>query len=770
MDEVGGGLVTLECLGDTPGLRFLDGHTADGTVGLAPSPAAPFTGASWRLADQGGGAFTLASQGDVAGSRFLDGRTADGTVGLAPNGAPPFTGARWRAHVVPPTQVLTLECLGDVAGPPFLDGRTADATVGLAPGTGSPFSGTRWALKDDGNGVVTLECLGEVPGPRFLEGREDGTAGLAAPSARSRWQRRDQDGAVTFECLGVTAGSRFLDGRTASASVGLAPGTGPAFTGTRWRTRISSILVNDHLAPTAGDVLAVHAALMPTGQIVYFGGDEHDRGEHDRNDVDHTRLFDCATFETTNPGSPTSDVFCCGHALLEDGSLLVAGGTEVFLLDQPGEFHQHHFPGLHDVWAFDPFAQTWRRLTSMSSAELERFREAAPGPGDPGGRWYPTLVSLAGGDVLAVSGHPSIHDSRHNNHTPERFSPGPGPAGSWTLLSEPGPEFEGTEPPRLYPRLHLLPNGQVFCSSPIGSVSQSQLIDPATGARAPAGAAPPDPINLGTFFSQDGSSVLLPLLPSDGYRPRVLLCGAHQPVVMDLQPLLDNPAARPGWAPTAARQLAAAPPRFTVPNPPRFHLNAVLLPTGDVLVCGGCAAFRSDAAAVLEPELYHPARAGRPDSWETLPAATVPRNYHSVAVLMPDGRVWTAGSNHDGQQGRQNLEPRIEILEPPYFGKPNRPQISAAPASILPGTQFSVATPQAASIDRVAVLRASSVTHAFSSDQRYVVLDFTLEAGQLTVQAPPNNNIVPPGYYLLYIVDSAGLPSEGFNLQITTGP
>ena len=75
---------------------------------------------------------------------------------------------------------------------------------------------------------------------------------------------------------------------------------------------------------------------------------------------------------------------------------------------------------------------------------------------------------------------------------------------------------------------------------------------PAWSADRPGAVSPPDPINLGTPSSQDGSSVLLPLLPSDGYRPLVLLCGGQQPVVMDLQPLLDDPGARPTWSPTAA--------------------------------------------------------------------------------------------------------------------------------------------------------------------------------------------------------------------------
>src|SRR5262249_39221864 len=157
--------------------------------------------------------------------------------------------------------------------------------------------------------------------------------------------------------------------------------------------------------------------------------------------------------------------------------------------------------------------------------------------------------------------------------------------------------------------------------------------------------------------------------------------------------------------------------------------------------------FRKDANAVLEPELYQPAEGGRPDHWETLPAARVPRNYHSVALLMPDGRVWTWGSNHDGLQGRANLESRIEILNPPYIKAPSRPVITSAPAHIGYGATFSIQAEPARSASRVAIVRAASVTHAFSSDQRYVGLSFDFNAGdQIVVAGPPNANIAPPSF------------------------
>jgi hypothetical protein len=759
------GMVMIESRGLVPGPRFLDGRTHNGTVGLSPVITPPFSGARWRIEEVAPDIVTLKCDGEIDGNRFLDGRTAAGEVGLAPVTTGQFTGTRWRVHVE--GKLFTLQCLGDLPGVRFLDGRTHDATVGLAPTTAEPFSGTQWQLSAD-SGFVTLMCLGQLEGPRFLDGHtHDGTAGLAphtaAPFSGTRWAVVPLPrGGIALRCLGDIEGPRFLDGRTHNGSVGLAPHTDLPFSGTRWRLALPSLVMGSE-SPGDDDVLAVHAALLHHNTILYFGGDEHDRAQHDSGRIDHSRLFDTTTFLVRRAKSPTTDVFCCGHAMLGDGSLLVAGGTEKF--EQPeGEVHGHHFPGLHDCWTYDPSSDAWEKAASLVSAGLDRFRRPDVA-GDPGGRWYPTLVTLGNGEVLAVAGHPGDADNRHSHHIPERFTPRvpPGPStpsrpSRWTLLPQPpdtATGFESRFVPNVYPRVLLLPNGQVFCSTPLGTVPQSQFIDALTNARTPAGPRPPEDINVGNFFSQDGSSVLLPLLPEEGYRPRVLLCGGTQPVVMDL-------AASPlRWAPTAPRRLSAVGPRYDSPNPQRFHLNAVLLPTGDVFVCGGCAVSRKDATAVLEPEIYYPGVEGRPDAWESLPAARVPRNYHNVALLLPDGRVWTAGSNHDGQQGHATLEPRVEILNPPYVERSSRPTFEIAVDSISLGQSLVIQTPEASSIVRVALLRAGSVTHAFDSDQRYVGLEFFASGHTLVAKAPPNHQIAPPGYYLLFIVDSEARPSIG---------
>src|SRR3954452_15180776 len=174
------------------------------------------------------------------------------------------------------------------------------------------------------------------------------------------------------------------------------------------------------------EILAVHAALLPTSQILLLGGDQHDADLNVAGDVHHTRLFDCTSGTVSGCPSPAFDVFCCGHAGLVDGRVLIAGGTVRF----PGSGHQHavHFPGLRDAATFNPRSGQWT-IGALMNPE--------PGLSTGGGRWYPSLITLADGRVLALAGHPQEDDTRHGNDSPEVYSPNPAPAGTWRLISGP---------------------------------------------------------------------------------------------------------------------------------------------------------------------------------------------------------------------------------------------------------------------------------------------------------------------------------------------
>jgi hypothetical protein len=337
----------------------------------------------------------------------------------------------------------------------------------------------------------------------------------------------------------------------------------------------------------------------------------------------------------------------------------------------------------------------------------------------------------------------------------ELFDPSAGPQGRWSDAGEqPAPTF-------VYPRMHLLPDGQAL--SVTAMHGQIQKWDPTTRAWTSVAPSPgagyePDPAHPGDN-EINWTSVLLPLLPPD-YRTRVLVAGKQIGRVIDLG--VQGRATRAAWVNAGARSLPEAPGRHGA-NAVRTCSNAVILPDATVLVVGGTTDGK-DAHAVLAAELYDPAT----DRWTTLGSATVPRVYHSVGLLLPDGRVWTAGSNHDGERGLNNRELRMEVFHPPYLFRGPRPTIEDAPGEIdLPST-FAISTPQAPAIRSVALIRCGSVTHAFDADQRYVGLAIeSRTATQLGIASPPDSRIAPPGYYLLFVVDDNGVPSIGKFVRIT---
>jgi len=155
----------------------------------------------------------------------------------------------------------------------------------------------------------------------------------------------------------------------------------------------------------------------------------------------------------------------------------------------------------------------------------------------------------------------------------------------------------------------------------------------------------------------------------------------------------------------------------------------------------------------LSAEIWDPVT----ETWTTLPAMQVTRGYHSTALLLPDGRVLVAG----GGQGADStsFHNNAEFYSPDYLFKGSRPKISSIPATITFDQKFSILTAQASSINRVSLIRLPSVTHSFDQSQRFMWLNFTKKTGSLRVTAPANGNEAPPGYYMLFIINSKGVPS-----------
>lgn len=479
------------------------------------------------------------------------------------------------------------------------------------------------------------------------------------------------------------------------------------------------------------DVVAIHAILVPTlngdGEVLIVGGDNHSYAGNNPgapHDYLHSRRFNCRTagMVATPVPTPDFDLFCCGHAFLGDGRPLLAGGTAEFPADATGIHHTHHFDGHRHSTVYSYLSGVLNQAADMNHE---------PGLTTGGGRWYPTLCTLGTGDVFIFQGHPQGDDNRHGNNTPERYQLA---GGNWVLLPAIG-VISGD--PILYPRIHLINNGNIFVSSFINGFTQNITINPFNGTTQNICALP-----NGAYNGFDCPSVLLPLNAADGYACRILLCGGATSQVINLAD------ASPAWS-TVQRDGSAT-------GPARIHASATLLPTGQVILNGGTQDGSNDQTAISNPEIYDPVT----NTWTTLndPAAVL-RNYHSSALLMPDGNIWTAGGNSPSQPGSPpgvNQE-KIEIFVPPYPAG-TRPVINSCPASATFGKTIQVETDNGAIIQKVVLMRCGSSTHAFNPDQRAINLDFTVDGNTIHAVIPSNPNVAVPGPYMLFTIDNGGRP------------
>jgi Domain of unknown function (DUF1929)/Domain of unknown function DUF11 len=512
-------------------------------------------------------------------------------------------------------------------------------------------------------------------------------------------------------------------------------------------------------------VTAIHMSLLHTGHIVLWSDDGNSEGHGEPFLLDPTD--DC--FEEgdgcfTEKPIPVN-IFCGGHAQLSDGSLLVNGGHIENDVGEPDTF----------LFQYDREADDWN-WTAHGELPDSHFA-----------RWYSTLTTLADGRVLNVSGSEKRCSAGSNadqlclEHTdcgteeeqlcevqlvapPEVFDPA---TRDWTLFDM------IDDPVQYYPFNFVSPTGEVFFA---GADSGTD--------------APHIPSTSGLFFDvedgdfvptgedsvTDGGSAVM-------YRPgQVMKCGGESDgsgVAIATAEVIDL---------NVSNEWSLAQPM----NIPRRRHNTTLLPDGTVLVTGGTrsgnqefefdgtcgggddgvACNSSNACGEDEMCVFNPSGAQQwvaeaeiwdpdADTWTLMAGSQTPRMYHSSALLLPDGRVLSAGGGPRRFGGAFNTYSDAEIFSPPYlFRDSERPVIDDAPEIIYYGNAFEVISEQAPDVEAVNLIRLGAVTHSFDQNTRFVPLSFAQGIDDtLDVQAPPNGNIAPPGYYMLFLISSDGVPS-----------
>ncbi|MGH9867892.1 MAG: galactose oxidase-like domain-containing protein [Candidatus Polarisedimenticolia bacterium] len=448
-----------------------------------------------------------------------------------------------------------------------------------------------------------------------------------------------------------------------------------------WRTTVDP-LVDDPVQygqwalPMDWPANAVHSILLRTGKVLWFRGDE---------DSPVSYVWDPATNQLESQ-SVDEIIWCGGNSVLDDGRVLITGGASF----------QGASTGPRHSYLFDPVTLEWTRTVDMRK-----------------GRYYPTNVLLGDGRTLVFSGTDA---NGLTNNQVEAFVPGT-TFDTWQLLV--GAERSIS----YYPRMHLLPTGQV---AHVGPDKTTSLFDPSSKTWQSLG-------NSQYGNRTHGSSVMLP----PGHR-KIMILGGHDrglsdPRATNTVEILDMSAPTPRWVyanPMASR---------------RMHLQSVILPDGKVLAIGGTT--DEDITPAYATEMFNPSTG----TWTTMASQRTRRGYHSSAILLPDGRVLSAGTNGNNT---------AEIYSPPYLFRGPRPVIGSIPSSVNHSATMTVGSLDAASITSVVLMRPGASTHAINMEQRYVPLTFSQTGpSSLSVTAPLDTNVAPPGYYMLFLVNSSGIPS-----------
>ena len=490
--------------------------------------------------------------------------------------------------------------------------------------------------------------------------------------------------------------------------------------------------------------VAIHAHVLHTGKVLYWGRRKHptDNSFASLNEWE-TQAFvlDPQTKQSVPTANApvgkdgkTVNLFCSGHTFLPDGRLMVTGG------------HLFDSQGHNAATIYDPGSNAWSAAEPMAK-----------------GRWYPSAVTLADGAVMVCSGSfavgtpaaaPNAPKNTPNNTTPEVWS---GDGGGWKPLAD----FmdQADQQAFLYPRFHLAPDGKVFMA---GAARDSFFFD-ATGAGTWTAAA----------SRQMGDREYAPSVLYDVGKILYIGGGNAQDgtgVPTFVVEQIDLNANPPHWT-------RAADMHF-----PRRQHNATLLPDGTVLVTGGT---RGGGGAggqgfndLRKGQPVHTAELWDPNTntWKVLSDERTDRCYHSTAVLLPDGRVLSAGGGEyqpeKALQANDSTDSHLDaqIFSPPYLFKGPRPRITVRPAEVTYGQQFDVQTPDAAQIKRANLVRLSSVTHSFNPGQRINFLTPTAGAGAVSLVAPPNANVCPPGHYLLFLLNGDGVPSVAAMVRVKGQP
>lgn len=463
------------------------------------------------------------------------------------------------------------------------------------------------------------------------------------------------------------------------------------------------------------------------------------------------------------PNDPYTDMFCAGTTFDSNGNLVVAGGHDAGIecstqaygtaYGIANSFRFVHEPGKA------PENEHWEALGTMSRQ-----------------RWYPTALALADGSIL-VSGHFDL-PAGAGPKTVEAFDRWTSDAG-WSTTPLPNKTIKlssGACSDSLlvitdYPRTFVLAHsGEVMIASGVNSLTAFlRQNDPSCSVDSWRWRV--NTLPGSRMVGREGGNAVQYVLPDE------TLPGVVHDVVYVIAGAVHDATCLPAPFITATVDKMVDPEwtKSWDTSTPDMHLsrsdcNSVVLLDGSILTIGGYGDMvNSTCTSRLKPEMYRPPELfADSKGWAFMAPQTHERRYHSVAGLLPDGRVFSAGGDEPGVSHHS-----IEIYSPPYMAHGQRPVVSTLSTtdwSWNHPVKLKVSLAPGASVARVALLRPGSITHAFDMNQRYIQLRLTGNPvganPTITVQSPKDWNVAPPGYYFVTVIDTEGRPSPARLVRI----
>lgn len=460
-------------------------------------------------------------------------------------------------------------------------------------------------------------------------------------------------------------------------------------------------------------LVAVSMASLPDGRILTFSGSE--RRTWPTTERTFSAIWDPETGGFEENLFIGHNMFCGTLSLTSDGGVFITGGR-----------NQGNSP-----WTtlYDYTDSSWTPLQNLPS----------------GGRWYPTTLALGDGSVMTAMGNAT------NVRNPDVWSAADG----WRVLN--GIDFLSMRQghnelgrANVFPLLSLMPDGNVYHFW--DPVENHVLSTAGSGSSRVAAASTDDAAHQGGAQLMYEVGKLLITGRNDGS------WGNDAGDVSDSAFTVDLNGVSP---------VIRATSNMTFPR--KFH-QLIPLPTGEVLAIGGNTSGRKfqDNGSVLQGEIWNP-QTGR---WRLVAALDVPRDYHSTALLMTDGRVITAGGGyHSSDPDSPGTHQDAQIFNPPYlFAGDDTPAVRPVLASdaevARTGESFEVDT--TGEIDYFSFIRMGSTTHAINTDARFYKPEFSqIAANRHAVSVHDNPNVATPGYWMLFAVDTDGVPSLAHVIRIS---